>query len=81
MTMAEARRAWPGKTLFINFPSSAHLSEPEVIRETTVGLLREAAPGDRFIMGITENVPDHRWRISFPAILETCSETELLPIL
>ena len=80
MTVAEARGFWPGKTLFINFPSAAHLAEPEVIRRETIRLLEDSAPGDRFIIGITENVPDNRWRISFPIILETCNEYGRLPI-
>ena len=80
MTLAEARQAWPGKTFFMNFPSSVHLAEPEVIRTTTAQLLQEAAPGERFIIGITENVPDNRWQISFPIILDTCNEYGRLPI-
>ncbi len=80
MTLADARVAWAGKTLFINFPSSLHLEPPDVIADTTRQLLKQAAPGDRFIMGITENVPDDRWRESFAAILETCNEFGRLPI-
>jgi len=80
MTLAEAREMWPGKVLFINFPSSVHLASAEVIEETTKQLLREAAPGDRFIVGITENVPDSRWRESFYTILRTLNEYGKLPI-
>ena len=60
MTLAAARVAWPGKIQFINFPSSVHLETDERIRQTTMELLLEAAPGDRFIVGITENVPENR---------------------
>ena len=80
MTVAEARKMWPGKVLFINFPSAVHLEEPGVIEEATVQILKEAAPGDRFIIGITENVPDHRWRESFSAILKTVNKYGRLPI-
>ena len=80
MTLAEARAAWAGKTLFINFPSSMHLQPPHVIAETTRQLLKEVAPGDRFIMEITENVPNNRWRESFAAILKTCNKFGKLPI-
>ena len=80
MTLAEARAAWPGKTLFINFPSSLHLSPPEGIEAETRKLLREAAPGDRFIVGITENVPESCWRESFTTILRTCNEHGRLPL-
>ena len=80
MSLADARAAWPGKTLFINFPSSVHVQPPDVVAATTRQLLKEAAPGDRFIMGITENVPENRWRESFAAILRTCNEAGVLPV-
>ncbi len=80
MTMADARAAWPGKTMFINFPSSVHLRTADEIAETTRQLLRESAPGDRFVVGITENVPEHRWRESFRVILDTLNAEGQLPL-
>ena len=80
MTMAQARAAWPEKVQFINFPSSVHLASAEVIADTTRQLLREVAPGDRFVVGITENVPENRWRESFHTILTTLNECGQLPI-
>lgn len=80
MSVAEARKMWPGKVLFINFPSSIHLEESSVVEETTKQILSEAAPGDRFIVGITENVPENRWRESFYTILKTINKFGKLPI-
>jgi len=80
MTVAEAREMWRDKVLFINFPSSVHLESASVIAETTKQILKEAAPGDRFIVGITENVPENRWRESFYTILKTLNEFGKLPI-
>ena len=80
MTLAEARRMWPDKMFFINFPSSVHLEKASVIEETTKQLLKESAPGDRFIIGITENVPENRWRESFYTILKTVNKFGKLPI-
>ena len=80
MTVAEARKMWHGKVLFINFPSSVHLEKASVIEETTKQILKEAAPGDRFIVGITENVPENRWRESFYTILKTINRYGKLPI-
>jgi hypothetical protein len=80
MTVAEARQVWPEKVLFINFPSSVHLEKASIIEETTKQILREAAPGDRFIVGITENVPESRWRESFYTILKTINRYGKLPI-
>ncbi|MBM3214181.1 hypothetical protein FJZ36_04620 [Candidatus Poribacteria bacterium] len=80
MSVADARRLWRGKTLFINYPSSVHLRTPQAIREATIRILEEAAPGDRFVIGITENVPEGRWRESFRAILDACNEFGITPI-
>jgi len=80
MTVAEARAMWPGKVLFLNFPAVVHLAEPVRIREATLQILREAAPGDRLVVGICETVPENRWRISFPVILETLNECGRLPL-
>lgn len=80
MSVAEARAAWPGKTLFINYPSSVHLQPAPVIEQTTKQILRDCAPGDRFIVGITENVPENRWRESFRTILDTCNRFGTTPI-
>ena len=80
MTVAEARNMWKDKVLFINFPSSVHLQKASVIAETTKQILKESAPGNKFIIGITENVPEDRWRESFYAILKTINEFGKLPI-
>ena len=69
MTLAEARQAWPDKILWIDFPSSIHLESLDVIADMTRRLLREAAPCDRFLVGITEDVPAHRWRENYETIL------------
>jgi hypothetical protein len=80
MTLAQARRAWPGTVLYINFPSSVHLASRDVIAQTTRDLVRQSAPGDRLIIGITENVPENRWRESFRAIMDTLDECGRLPV-
>ncbi|NOZ27421.1 MAG: hypothetical protein GXP39_05125 [Chloroflexi bacterium] len=80
MTLAEARAVWPDKILWINFPSSVHLAPISTVEETTRQLLREAAPGDRFIIGITEDVPSDRWQETFPAILRTIRQEGRLPL-
>ena len=80
MSIAEARAAWPGKTLWINFPSAAHLQEPAAVEETTRQILREAAPGDRFIIGVTETVPVDKWQQSFSAISRVINAEGRLPL-
>jgi hypothetical protein len=80
MTIAEARRAWPEKTLWVNFTSSVHIQSPEEIRQETIRMLHEAAPGDHFLVGITEDVPENAWRTSFSMISRTIREYGALPI-
>jgi len=58
LPLAEARRLWPEKTVQINFPSSVHLAGPEAVRKTIVEILKEAAPGNRFIVGISEDISE-----------------------
>jgi hypothetical protein len=74
MSVKEALDAWPGKSVSINFPSSIHLASDDVIRETTIGLIRESAPGNRFILGITEDVPPERVMHNLTIIGETIHE-------
>jgi hypothetical protein len=80
MTVAEARAAWPDKALWINFPSSVHLEDVETVEAVARQILREAAPGERFIMGITETVPEDRCEQNYAAILRACREVGRLPI-
>ena len=69
MTLAEARAAWPDKTLWINFPSSAHLRPDAEVEATAVALIDQAGT-DGLIIGITEDMPPHRWQDSCRAIMD-----------
>lgn len=74
MSIAEARRAWPDKVLWINFPSSVHLSNPEQIYATTCRLIDEDGGARKLIVGITEDVPEHRWQQNFLTISRAVRE-------
>ena len=74
LSVTDARKRWKGKVLSINFPSSVHLSDNRTIRETTLSLLDEAAPGNGFVVGITEDVPAFVIERSFRTIAETLNE-------
>ena len=80
MTVAEARELWKGKVLWINFPSSVHLSGVEAVENMMHRLLREAAPGDRFLVGVTEDVHEDAWRKTFPAMARILNESGRLPL-
>ncbi len=69
MTARQAREAWPGKVLWLNFPSSMHLKEDEGVERTTVEILDQMGSIDGVLMGITEDIPPHRWRDSCRAIM------------
>jgi hypothetical protein len=68
LSVREALDRWPGKFLWINFPSSVHLEPVSRIEEVTVGLIGQAAPGNRLIIGITEDIPHDRWQGNMLAI-------------
>ena len=69
-SVAEARSAWPDKALWINYPCSWHLRTEEQVGEGAARVIREAAPGNGFILGITEDVPEDRWRGNYRAIMD-----------
>ena len=64
----EALAAWPGKVLWINFPSSVHLSDVETIKETAREIVALARESGRVILGITEDIPEDRWQQNLLAI-------------
>jgi len=75
LTLREGLDAWPGKILWLNFPSVTHLSPDEEVAKMTEKLLAEAgADKGRIIMGITEDVPNDRWPYTFKMILEGCKK-------
>jgi len=80
MTLKESMKAWPDKVLWINFPSSVHLRSDEEVELEAIKLLKESAPGDRLIIGITEDIPDNRWQHSLLAISKAINEQGYLPI-
>ncbi|MFH1006866.1 MAG: hypothetical protein V1800_05095 [Candidatus Latescibacterota bacterium] len=69
MTLADARKAWPEKVLWLNFPSSVHLRTDLEIEAVTIEMLGELESVDGIIMGITENIPSDRWQHSCWSIM------------
>lgn len=69
MTLAEARAAWPGKVLWINFPSSLHLRPDAEVEQAAINLVEEAGNVDGLLFGVTENMPLDRWQNSCRAIM------------
>jgi len=80
LSVREALDLWPGKFLWINFPSSIHLEPISRIEEVTRELIQQAAPGDRFIIGITEDIPQDRWQGNMLAISRAIDQCGKLPV-
>lgn len=58
LTITDAKQIWPDKALQIHFPSSVHLGGKIKIEEVSEAYLRQAAPGNGFIVGVSEDLPD-----------------------
>jgi hypothetical protein len=74
VSVAEARAAWPGKRLWINFPSSVHIQSEDTIREATLEIYRQAGDRKGFLMGVTEDIPREHIERSVTVILDTLKE-------
>ncbi|NPV46262.1 MAG: hypothetical protein HPY69_04865 [Armatimonadetes bacterium] len=66
---ADALAQWPYMRLFMNFPSSIHLAQPEVIYATAMDILQQAGASGQLQIQISENVPPGVWRTSYPQIV------------
>ena len=74
--VSTARKIFSNKVLWLNWPSTWHLLPCDEIRSRTVDLMRQASPGNGFMIGITEDVPDDRWQKNFMAIMDGIEEFE-----
>ncbi len=62
LPLGEARSAWRGKVISLNFPESIFLEGAEATKKRAIEILEEAAPGDNFMITITEDTPsDYLW--------------------
>jgi hypothetical protein len=57
ISIKEARKNWPDKSLWINFTSNVHLQSSENIERHTLQLIEEAGSKKGFVIGITEDAP------------------------
>ena len=46
----------------------------EQIKSDTIDLINQASPGNGFIIGITDDVPEDRWQENFLAIMDGIDE-------
>ncbi|MBO3803889.1 MAG: hypothetical protein JTT11_08505 [Candidatus Brockarchaeota archaeon] len=80
LPLREAKESWKNKAIWLNFPEEVFLRSAEEIRDFTLRLLEEMAPGRGFIIGITEDIhPDH-FEKGMSVVTETLHEYGDLPI-
>jgi hypothetical protein len=80
LSLAEAREAWKDKIIWVNFPENVFLMGTEETRLFTMALLRQAAPGDDFLLGITEDIEPHIIEESLMAVTETVNKFGVYPL-
>jgi Uroporphyrinogen decarboxylase (URO-D) len=80
LSLAEARRSWPNKVIWINFPSSVHIETPDSVAAVTRDLLRQSGTGEGVLFGVTENVPDFAWARSMTAITDVLEASGRIPL-
>jgi len=66
----QAMNMWPDKILWINWPSSWQLHSVKDVYDDTVKLIRQAGDKGRFLIGITEDLPEDRWQGNYKAIMD-----------
>lgn len=73
-SVADAINMWEDMRVCINYPSSVHLREPEVIYNTTMEILRQGGHTGRLQIQISENMPPNAWRKSYPQIVKAIND-------
>jgi hypothetical protein len=79
-SVSEARAVWGNRPLWLNFPSSVHLEPSEKVEAVTMEILHQAATGNGFLLGITENMPAKCWQQSLAAIGRVMNKYGAYPI-
>jgi len=80
LSLSEARNLWGNKIIWANFPTSLLWEGKEKIMYYLKKMLREVAPGNNFIFGITEDIPYKIWKESLEAIALGMSKYGSYPI-
>ena len=69
-SVVDALSLWKDMRVGINYPSSVHLREAEVIYDTTMEILRQGGNTGRLQIQISENMPPNAWQKSYPQIVK-----------
>ena len=76
ISVEAARKAWPDKALWINFPGPILLESPEVVAEHTREIVRQAGSKKGFIVAVTEDAPMEPLERSLEVIARVLSESK-----
>ena len=79
LSLADARSAWPGKAIHLNFPSSLHLRGQAEVLDSARDILAEAAPGEGFVFGLTEDIPTNEYLPALARFVAANGATPLAP--
>ncbi len=81
LSIKEARECWKENiALWVNIPETVFYYEPVHIEEFIKCLLKEGAPGNGLMLGITETVPPTRRRIGYESITNAVLKYGKYPI-
>jgi len=81
LPISEARASWGDKIIImINFPEPVCLLGVDAIKKCTLEILRSIAPGDGFMLSITEDIPQNILEESMRTITEVMWEHGKYPI-
>ncbi|TFG15384.1 MAG: hypothetical protein EU535_01800 [Promethearchaeota archaeon] len=81
LTIEDARKMWKDKVIWANFPEPVSLQGQGAVRKTVQNMLKSAAPGDKFLMGVSEGFPSEMHMFaSVPTILKTINKFGKYPI-
>jgi hypothetical protein len=81
LMIAEAKKLWKDKVIWANFPEPLSLQGQKAVKAKTIEMLNDAAPGDNFLMGISEGFPSFQHMLKFvPTILKTINKFGKYPI-
>ena len=71
VALAEARRCWPDKAIWLGFPSCVYADGPAATRKFALDLLKEAAPANRLLVEMsTENLVSNENLLALASVLE-----------
>jgi hypothetical protein len=80
LPLKEAMEAWRGKfIIWVNFPETVFHYGLHAVREHTIQLLKDIAPEDHVVIGMTEDAPAYLLEDAFTVIVKTIKEHEFHP--